>query len=124
MSYDQLFYLGSTPMFLSFFIVALLTHWDNWDPIGDACLAACRRCSRSRRRRQSSSDDDDAAAAGSSDGSLLAPTLRRSATEGGVGDDGDVQEEECESLIAAEVTSLEVMSSEVTSSEVAFTTHA
>lgn len=34
--YDELFYVGSVPMFLSFFIVATLTHWDNWDPIAEA----------------------------------------------------------------------------------------
>ena len=33
--YDQLFYVGSVPMFLSFFIVAILTHCNNWDPILD-----------------------------------------------------------------------------------------
>jgi solute carrier family 35 protein F5 len=31
--YDLLFYVGSVPMFLSFFIVAGLTHMNNWDPI-------------------------------------------------------------------------------------------
>jgi len=34
--YDLLFYVGSVPMFLSFFIVAALTHMNNWDPILDA----------------------------------------------------------------------------------------
>lgn len=34
--YDLLFYVGSVPMFLSFFIVAGLTHMNNWDPILDA----------------------------------------------------------------------------------------
>ena len=32
-SYDRLFYIGSIPMFVSFFIVALLSHWDKWDPM-------------------------------------------------------------------------------------------
>ncbi|XP_023322132.1 solute carrier family 35 member F5 [Eurytemora carolleeae] len=36
--YDDLFYVGSVPMFLSFFIVAVLTHWNNWDPILDGII--------------------------------------------------------------------------------------
>lgn len=28
-----LFYLGSVPIFVSFFTVTFLTHWDNWDPV-------------------------------------------------------------------------------------------
>lgn len=33
-SYPLLFYIGSIPMFLSFFAVTLLTHWEEWDPVG------------------------------------------------------------------------------------------
>ena len=33
-SYPVLFYVGSIPMFLSFFAVTLLAHWEEWDPIG------------------------------------------------------------------------------------------
>ena len=33
-SYPILFYIGSVPMFLSFFAVTLLTHWEEWDPVG------------------------------------------------------------------------------------------
>jgi len=51
--YDLLFYVGSVPMFLSFFIVAVLTHWNNWDPIREALawssgrlVAGLRRCCR------------------------------------------------------------------------------
>lgn len=33
-SYPVLFYIGSVPMFLSFFSVTLLTHWEEWDPVG------------------------------------------------------------------------------------------
>ena len=74
-SYDLLFYLGATPMFLSFFIVALLTHWDNWDPIRDALVVCWRRCSpadggdttagstttTSARRGDAHNDDENAA---------------------------------------------------------------
>jgi hypothetical protein len=42
-TYDRLFYLGATPMFLAFFIVATLTHWDNWDPIRQAVCVCLRR---------------------------------------------------------------------------------
>ena len=31
--YDKLFYIGSIPMFVSFFLVAMVSHWNNWDPI-------------------------------------------------------------------------------------------
>jgi len=58
--YDRLFYAGSLPMFLSFFLVALLSHWDNWDPLleGVNCLVSkfraccCARYTPSRVRRQ------------------------------------------------------------------------
>jgi len=57
-SYDRLFYMGCVPMFVSFFIVALLSHWDNWDPMLEvvvALVARARRClcgPRVARRRQ------------------------------------------------------------------------
>jgi len=58
-SYDRLFYIGSIPMFVSFFIVALLSHWDNWDPMLEclqSMLARVRRClcgvRRPQRRRE------------------------------------------------------------------------
>ena len=44
--YDQLFYVGSVPMFLSFFIVAVLTHYDNWDPILEALVYLLQRFKR------------------------------------------------------------------------------
>ncbi|KAL8564097.1 hypothetical protein ACOMHN_034574 [Nucella lapillus] len=31
--YSPLFYWGSVPIFVSFFLVTLLTHWENWDPV-------------------------------------------------------------------------------------------
>ena len=31
--YSLLFYLGSVPIFISFFVVTFLTHWGNWDPV-------------------------------------------------------------------------------------------
>ena len=54
--YDHLFYIGSIPMFLSFFLVAMVSHWDNWDPILE-CLKKvysklCPHCQgRAARRR-------------------------------------------------------------------------
>ena len=54
--YDHLFYIGSIPMFLSFFLVAMVSHWNNWDPILE-CLKKvvnklCPRCQdRAARRR-------------------------------------------------------------------------
>jgi len=38
--YDNLFYFGSLPMFVSFFLVAMVSHWDNWDPMLE-CLQGC-----------------------------------------------------------------------------------
>ena len=57
-SYDNLFYIGSVPMFVSFFIVAMVSHWNNWDPILECLVSAWRRmckcCVKTRedRRRQ------------------------------------------------------------------------
>lgn len=31
--YDWMFYVGSVPVFLSFFAVAFLSHYENWDPV-------------------------------------------------------------------------------------------
>ena len=45
----QLFYVGSVPMFLSFFIVAVLTHYDNWDPILEALVYLLQRVKRMLR---------------------------------------------------------------------------
>merc|ERR1719348_2938258 len=58
--YDTLFYVGSIPMFISFFIVAMLSHWDNWDPMmeGVSCFCSklrsccCWKYNPSRVRRQ------------------------------------------------------------------------
>ena len=50
--YDHLFYIGSIPMFLSFFLVAMVSHWNNWDPILECLSKLCPRCGgRSDRRR-------------------------------------------------------------------------
>lgn len=59
-AYDKLFYIGSIPMFISFFIVAMLSHWDNWDPMmeGFTCFfgrlraCCCSKYNPSRLRRQ------------------------------------------------------------------------
>merc|ERR1719433_675587 len=58
--YDYLFYIGSIPMFVSFFLVAMVSHWNNWDPVleclqaGWARLCGCCRWRRGpgRQRRQ------------------------------------------------------------------------
>jgi len=55
--YDQLFYIGSIPMFVSFFLVAMVSHWDNWDPMLEGLAGVAhkvRRCccpNRDARRR-------------------------------------------------------------------------
>ena len=57
-NYDNLFYIGSIPMFVSFFLVAMVSHWNNWDPILECLVSGwrklCRCCCKvqdSRRRR-------------------------------------------------------------------------
>jgi len=46
-SYNWQFYVGTVPVFIAFFAVALLTHWDGWDPVLLAfkklCQCFCRR---------------------------------------------------------------------------------
>ena len=50
--YDHLFYIGSIPMFLSFFLVAMVSHWNNWDPIMECLRKLCPPCrGRTNRRR-------------------------------------------------------------------------
>jgi len=55
--YDQLFYMGSIPMFVSFFLVAMVSHWNNWDPMLEGLqgvMLKLKRCccpNREARRR-------------------------------------------------------------------------
>ena len=54
-SYDQLFYIGSVPMFMSFFLVAMVSHWDPWDPMLEVLVAGLARvraciCGQGARR--------------------------------------------------------------------------
>ena len=50
--YDNLFYIGSIPMFVSFFLVAMVSHWNNWDPVMEGLqkmwARLCRCCKRRR----------------------------------------------------------------------------
>ena len=50
--YDNLFYIGSIPMFVSFFLVAMVSHWNNWDPVMEGLQVTwarlCRCCNRRR----------------------------------------------------------------------------
>ena len=52
-SYEPLFVIGALPMFCSFFVIAILTHLDDWDPLMDFVKYAGRfcqnKCSSSRR---------------------------------------------------------------------------
>ncbi|XP_040568259.1 solute carrier family 35 member F5 [Lepeophtheirus salmonis] len=48
--YGPVFYIGSLPMFLSFFLVTILTHFNDWDPLLDFfkwIFSKCRRPSAS-----------------------------------------------------------------------------
>lgn len=54
-SYPVLFYVGSIPMFLSFFAVTLLAHWEEWDPIGQF-FKNIIEVFRSRKRTKRSTD--------------------------------------------------------------------
>jgi len=42
-AYDQLFYIGSIPMFVSFFLVAMVSHWNNWDPMLEGLVGMASR---------------------------------------------------------------------------------
>ena len=52
-SYEPLFVIGALPMFCSFFVIAILTHLDDWDPLMDFCKYAGRCCKNAFRRRSS-----------------------------------------------------------------------
>ncbi|KAG8177231.1 hypothetical protein JTE90_016062, partial [Oedothorax gibbosus] len=47
--YPLQFFLGTLPMFLSFFAVALLTHWENWDPVLLGVKKLVNICKKSKR---------------------------------------------------------------------------
>ncbi|XP_066963689.1 solute carrier family 35 member F5 isoform X1 [Macrobrachium rosenbergii] len=44
--YSYIFYIGSVPMMLSFVIVTLLTHYEDWDPLMDGIKFIHRKCCR------------------------------------------------------------------------------
>lgn len=50
-TYEPLFVIGAVPMFCSFFVIAVLTHLEDWDPLMDLCKYA-GRCCRNVFRRQ------------------------------------------------------------------------
>ena len=43
-SYHAIFVVGAIPMFISFFIIALLTHYQDWDPLLDFCKFFGNQC--------------------------------------------------------------------------------
>ena len=45
-SYHSIFVIGAIPMFCSFFIIALLTHYQDWDPLLDLCKHIGNQCQR------------------------------------------------------------------------------
>lgn len=55
--YEAIFFVGALPMFLSFFVVAMLTHYQDWDPVKDACVGLFEACAGvfCKRRRNSAS---------------------------------------------------------------------
>ena len=42
--YGPVFFVGAVPMFFSFFLVALLAHYEDWDPLQDLCKVLARKC--------------------------------------------------------------------------------
>ncbi len=44
--YGATFVAGAVPMFVAFFMVAMLTHYEDWDPVMDLCTASWQRCKR------------------------------------------------------------------------------
>jgi len=57
-SYPTLFYIGSAPMFLSFFAVTLLSHWEEWDPVSQVVYWMLGFC-RSRKQIVRSREDGE-----------------------------------------------------------------
>ena len=55
--YEAIFFVGALPMFLSFFVVAMLTHYQDWDPVRDACIGIFEACAGlfCKRRRNGAS---------------------------------------------------------------------
>ena len=45
-SYHAIFVVGAIPMFCSFFIIALLTQYQDWDPLMDFCKYLAKQCRR------------------------------------------------------------------------------
>ena len=43
-SYHAIFVVGAIPMFISFFIIAMLTHYQDWDPLMDFCKYFGNQC--------------------------------------------------------------------------------
>ena len=41
--YETIFVIGVIPMFFSFFIIAMLTHYEDWDPLMDFCQVVWNR---------------------------------------------------------------------------------
>jgi solute carrier family 35 protein F5 len=42
-TYETIFIVGTVPIFCSFFIIAMLTHYEDWDPLLDLCKLIWRR---------------------------------------------------------------------------------
>ena len=45
-TYHAVFVVGAIPMFCSFFIIAMLTHYQDWDPLLDLCKNVGNYCQR------------------------------------------------------------------------------
>ena len=43
-TYHPIFVIGAVPMFLSFFVIVMLTHYQDWDPLYDLLRRCCLRC--------------------------------------------------------------------------------
>ncbi len=41
-AYPRLFFVGTIPLYLSFFAITLLSHYDNWDPIASMLMRLVR----------------------------------------------------------------------------------
>ena len=44
--YKAIFIVGAIPMFCSFFIIALLAHYQDWDPLLDFCKYISKQCKK------------------------------------------------------------------------------
>jgi solute carrier family 35 protein F5 len=57
-SYSPLFYLGTAPMVISFFVVNMLAHYENWDPVMNVFSRIAKNCFGTRNYQSVLNSED------------------------------------------------------------------